>query len=241
VAEVVITRQFAGPPTSGNGGYVGGVLARGIEGPATIMLRSIIPLDTSLDLSEADGRWTLKDEGGVLIGEAVAGRAEDLPEPLPAPSLDTARAAGERYLGLTQTLHPICVCCATSRAEGDGLRVFAGQLEGAPKGVVAGVWTPHANFADEGGLIPSDIVWTAIDCPSWYGWLLRDGAAPGLLGTMTGEVTRRPKAGEPTIVLAWPLEGGTGRKRFSGVALYTADGECIARARQVWIAFNPAA
>jgi hypothetical protein len=89
-------------------------------------------------------------------------------------------------------------------------------------------------------LVPSEIVWTAIDCPSWYGWLLRDGSIPGLLGTMTGEVVRRPRAGEPHIIVAWPLEGGTGRKRFSGVALYTADGECIARARQVWISFNPA-
>src|ERR1700744_2636253 len=123
MAEVVITRQFAGPPTSGNGGYVGGVLARGIEGPATIVLRSIIPLDTPLDLSEAGGRWVLSGEGGVLIGESAAGNADDLPEPLPAPSLEAARAAGERYLGLKETLHPICVCCATAREEGDGLRV----------------------------------------------------------------------------------------------------------------------
>src|ERR1700753_658365 len=99
MAEVVITRQFAGPPTSGNGGYVGGVLARGIDGPATILLRAIIPLDTPLDLSEAAGRWTLNGEGGVLIGDAAAGRAEYLPEPLPPPSLEAARAAGERYVG----------------------------------------------------------------------------------------------------------------------------------------------
>ena len=241
MSKVVISRQFAGPPTSGNGGYVGGVLARGIDGPATIILRAIIPLDTPLDLIESDGRWVLSGEGGSPIGEAIAGRAEDLPEPLPAPSLEAARAAGERYVGLKETFHPICVCCATVREEGDGLRVFAGQLDGAPTGVVAGVWTPHANFADADGLIPSEIVWTAIDCPSWYGWLLRDGAAPGLLGTMTGEVVRRPRAGEPYIILAWPLEGGTGRKRFSGVGLYTGSGECIARGRQVWISFNPVA
>src|SRR6201995_4437935 len=99
MSKVVISRQFAGPPTSGNGGYVGGVLARGIDGPATIILRAIIPLDVSLDLLETDGRWTLSGEGGALIGEAPAGRVEDLPEPMPAPSLEAARAAGERYLG----------------------------------------------------------------------------------------------------------------------------------------------
>jgi hypothetical protein len=56
---------------------------------------------------------------------------------------------------------------------------------------------------------------------------------------MTGEVIRRPCVGEEHIVMAWPIEGGAGRKRFAGVALYTAGGECLARGRQVWIAFNP--
>ena len=46
------------------------------------------------------------------------------------------------------------------------------------------------------------------------------------------------------IVTAWPLERD-GRKEFSGVALFSADGELLARGHQVWIvmsapAVNPA-
>ena len=239
MSEVVIAAQFAGPPTSGNGGYVCGLLARDIEGPATVALRAIIPLDVDLDLTETDGRWVLSGEGGGLIGEAVPAASADLPAPLAPPTLEAARAAGRRYPGLQETYHPICFSCATARDDGDGLRVFTGQLEGAAPGVLAGVWTPHANFADAEGLAPVEVVWAALDCPGWYAWLVRDNHAAGLLGTMTGEVIRRPRVGEEHIVMAWPIEGGTGRKRFAGVALYTADGECLARGRQVWIAFNP--
>jgi hypothetical protein len=238
MSEVIIAAQYAGPPASGNGGYVCGVLARDIVGPSTVALRAIIPLDTTLDLTETDGRWVLSGEGGGLIGEAVPAASADLPKVLPAPSLAAARAAGLRYPGLEQTYHPICFSCATARDEGDGLRVFTGQLEGAAPGVLAGVWTPHENFADAAGLAPVEVVWAALDCPGWYAWLVRDNHAAGLLGTMTGEVMRRPRVGEAHIVMAWPIEGATGRKRFAGVALYTAEGECLALGRQVWIAFN---
>jgi hypothetical protein len=51
---------------------------------------------------------------------------------------------------------------------------------------------------------------------------------------MTGEVIRRPGAGEPCIVTAWPLVR-EGRKETAGVALFSTDGELLARGRQVWI------
>jgi hypothetical protein len=241
MTRVVIEARYAGPPTSGNGGYVAGLMARDIVGPATAVLRAIIPLDAPLDLSERDGRWVLSGADGGLIGEAFAADAADLPEPPTAPSLEQARAAGLRYPGLEQTYHPICFSCATARDEGDGLRVFVGQLEGAAPGVLAGVWTPHPAFAGPDGRVGGEIVWAALDCAGWYAWLVREEHAAGLLGTMTGDVVRRPRAGQPHIVMAWPIEGGSGRKRFSGVALFTADGECIARGRQVWISFAPPA
>jgi hypothetical protein len=241
MASVVIGRRYAGPPESGNGGYVAGLVARGIEGPATAVLRAIIPLDTPLDLGASGGRQVLSGEGGGLIAEAFSANAADLPEPPSPATLDQARAAGLRYPGLAQTYHPICFSCATARDDGDGLRVFTGQLKGAADGVLAGVWTPHAAFAGPDGRVPSEIVWAALDCPGWYAWLVREDHFAGLLGTMTGEVVRRPRAGDEHIVMAWPIEGGAGRKRFAGVALFTAEGECLARGRQVWIAFPPAA
>lgn len=56
----------------------------------------------------------------------------------------------------------------------------------------------------------------------------------GMLGTMTGELIRRPAAGEPCIVLGWPIER-SGRKLVSGTALYSADGELMANSHQIWI------
>ena len=61
MSKIVIRRQFCGPPNSGNGGYVCGVLARDIVGPATAVLRAPFPLDVVLALGD-------RDEGRALLG-----------------------------------------------------------------------------------------------------------------------------------------------------------------------------
>jgi hypothetical protein len=238
LSKVVIGRQFCGPPNSGNGGYVCGVLARDIAGPATAVLRAPIPLDVPLTLQRQDGAVVMLGAEDQLIGRGDASAGAELPDPPGPPSLEQAEAAGARYVGLTVPFHPICFTCGTDRRDGDGLRVFTGRLEGAPKGVVAGVWTPHADFADPEGLTPTEVVWGALDCPGYFAWVEQEGRHGALLGTMTGEVIRRPTAGEPCIVLAWTL-AREGRKETSGVALYSASGELMARAHQVWIVMGP--
>ena len=234
--KVVIAQQFCGPPNSGNGGYVCGVLARDIEGAATSVLRARVPLDVDLDLSAADGAVVMTDAEGGLIGRGEAARL-DLAVP-PPPSLAAARAAMASYVAYEQRVHPICFTCGVEREEGDGLRVFPGQVEGAPQGHVACVWTPHAAFADADGLIHTEVVWAALDCPGFFAWVAKAGRHGALLGTMTGEVLRRPRSGEDCIVTAWPLER-EGRKETAGVALFSADGELMARGRQVWIMSQP--
>lgn len=234
----MIGRQFCGPPNSGNGGYVCGVLARDIDGPATSVLRAPIPLDAPLALGREASAVVMTGAEGQLIGRSDPSLGAELPEPPPAPSLEAARAAGARYVGLTDRFHPICFTCGPERDQGDGLRVFTGQLEGAETGVLAGPWTPDEAFADDGGLTPTEVVWAALDCPGYFAWVAREGRHGALLGTMTGEVLRRPKAGEACIVLAWPL-ARDGRKETAGVALYSATGELLARAHQVWIVMGP--
>ena len=66
-SKVVVAGQFRGPPNSGNGGYVCGLLARAFDGPVTALLRAPPPLDTPLDLVIDDGVARLLGEGGVLI------------------------------------------------------------------------------------------------------------------------------------------------------------------------------
>lgn len=239
MSKFVIARQFCGPPTSGNGGYVCGVLAKAIAGPATAVLRARPPLDERLDLGVHEGVFQLTSEAdGALIGAGVACDGAILPPVPEPPSLQAARDAGARCPGLTEPIHPICFTCGTERAEGDGLRVFAGQIEDAPAGHVACVWTPHPDFAGPDGLIPTEIVWAALDCPGFFAWVAREGRHGALLGTMTGEVLRRPRAGEDCIVMAWPL-AREGRKETAGVALFGADGELLARGHQVWIVMGP--
>ena len=236
LSKIVIGRQFRGPPNSGNGGYVCGVLAKGLQGPVTAMLRAPPPLDVDLELEARDGAATLRGEADVLIGQA-ASATQALPQAPPAPSLEAARAAGARSLAFEREVHPPCFTCGVTRE--DGLRVLPGQLEGAAPGVVACVWTPDAAFAEADGAIPSEIVWAALDCPGIFSWIETEGRPGGLLGTMTGEVTGAVRAGQDYIVLAWPIEA-SGRKKVSGVALYDAQGRVMARGHQVWITLNRA-
>jgi hypothetical protein len=231
--EIVIARQFRGPPNSGNGGYVCGIVSREIEGASTVALRNLIPLDTPLKFEETPEGARLVGRDGTLIADGVR-YTSDLPDPPPPPTLEQARAAGERCTVIEKPFHPPCFTCSSIREDGDGLRILPGQIEGAEPGHIACVWTPHANFAAADGTIPAEIVWAALDCPGSLAWITKAGMGGGLLGTMTGEVLRLPRAGEPTIVTAWPIEQ-SGRKFIAGVALFDAQGRLMARGSQIWI------
>jgi hypothetical protein len=197
-----------------------------------------VPLDVHLDLRHEDGIIQLTDAEGGLVGKGVAADPALLPAPPEPPSVRAARAAGERYVGHQQRIHPTCFTCGPERGDGDGLRVFPGQIEGAPAGHVACVWTPEMAFADAEGLVPTEVIWAALDCPGFFAWVAKEGRHGALLGTMTGEVLRRPRAGHEYVVMAWPLER-EGRKETAGVALFATNGELLARAHQVWVMSVP--
>jgi acyl-coenzyme A thioesterase PaaI-like protein len=233
LSTIQIGRRFCGPPNSGNGGYVCGLLAGELEGPVTAVLRAPIPLDADLSLERREGAAVLLGAEAALIAQGGAA-TQALPEPPAIPSLEAARAAGARHIQKTQRVHPICFTCGPERADGDGLRVFPGRLEGAAPGVVACTWTAHAAFARPDGTVGPEIVWAALDCPGYFAWVETEGRHGALLGTMTGEVLHPVRAGEEYVVVAWPLSR-EGRKELSGVALLDRDGRLMARAHQVWI------
>lgn len=239
MAKITIARQFRGPPNSGNGGYVCGMLARDIDGPATSVLRAPVPLDLRMDIRLEEGVYQMTAEAdGALIGTGVTCDGAVLPDPPEAPSMRAARGAGQRSPALTERIHPPCFTCSHEREEGDGLRVFVGQIEGAPAGHVAGIWTPNMAFSDPQGLVTSQTIWAALDCPGVFAWIAKEGRHGALLGTMTCEILRRPKCAEEVIVMAWPLDR-EGRKETAGVALFAMNGELLARAHQVWIVMGP--
>ncbi|MDP3855615.1 hypothetical protein [Phenylobacterium sp.] len=242
MTEIVVPRQFRGPPFTANGGYICGVLSNAVGGRGAAMLRAGVPLDVTVTLSPGeDGGVILSNAEGALLGTARPASDDAIPPTPPAPpGIEEARTAQAASPFAQRSLHRGCFSCCVEREDGEGLGVHVGQLEGAPAGHCAGLWTPHANFADADGTVPDEITWGALDCSGSMAWWIRTGAPVGLLGTMAGEVLKKPRAGETYVVVAWTREV-EGRKHFAGVALFDAAGEVMARSGQIWIGRPPTA
>jgi len=239
---LIIQSRFRGPPESGNGGYVSGAVAERFApttGAIEVTLRAPIPLDTPLDVSveTTDGlRVSLAD---TLICEA---RRTDLNLTVPAPpDFVAAKRAGKNSASFTRGInplipdgrgfHPICFCCGADLAAEEGLHVHAAPLpdfEG-----VAAAWRPHQSFADADGLLPTAIVWTALDCPGQFAWYA-GGVKTGLLGRMTACVLTPVEADQNLLVTGWCIETQRS-KYFAGTALFTESGKLCAYSKQVWI------
>ena len=231
MTTLTIPTRFRGPPHSGNGGYVAGLLAKAAGGHRAVAMRAPAPLDVALTLDLTSEPVRLF-HGDTLVADAALASPGDLATPPIVPTLEQARAASAEY----QSYHPICVCCGDKLSAAEGLRILAGPIAGAPEGTVAAVWDVDAAFCDDDGIAPEEVVWTAIDCPGFYAWVAHDGRHGALTGRMQAEVLERPRAGDQCIVLAWPLERVSERRRTAGVALFTTDGRLLARGVQTWIA-----
>lgn len=223
-----VASRFNGPPGSGNGGYVCGLMAREIGGACEAVLRAPPPLDTPLTL-QRDGEGVRLMQGDVAIGEARPAQL-DLAAPR-APSLADARVAAGRYAGLRDHRYPTCFVCGTARPARDGLDLFTGAVDG--RDMVACTWVPAADLADADGRVAEEFIHAALDCPSY--WALPHAGKPALLARLTASIDApRPPAGEELIVAAWPLSS-EGRKHRGAAALYRADGGVIARSGALWI------
>jgi hypothetical protein len=127
--SLVIVSRFCGPPDSGNGGYVCGLIAGYLDGPAEVTLRKPPPLETPLNLERDGGGSVRVRDGQTLIAEATSspnGPALQLPDPV---SVQQARSAGARsHLRVHPGLHPFptCFVCGPDRRPGDGLRILVG-------------------------------------------------------------------------------------------------------------------
>lgn len=226
---VTIAARFNGPPTSGNGGYTCGLLAQHIEGPSEVTLRMPPPLQTPLTLTQHQGALRL------LHGEALVAEARPAQlhlQPPPAPSLEQAAAARDRYRGLLTHRYGTCFVCGPGRPAHDGLDIFTGPVDG--RDMVACVWTPGPAFASADGSLDPLFIHAALDCPSYWA-LPRAGEMMGLLARLTASIDGEPPCvDEPLIVAAWAL-GSSGRKHRGASALYAADGRVIARSEALWI------
>jgi hypothetical protein len=231
--RVVVAERFRGPPRSGNGGYVCGLVGRFVEGPAEVTLRLPPPLDTPLDVVRDGDELSLREGDREIARGRRIGPLTDVAPP-PSPGRARAELATAGYRGHVGHVFGGCFACGPDRAPGDGLRLFTGEVT---PGLVAAPWTPDASLveadADADGLVAEAVVWAALDCPSYWA-LPRAGDVMAVLGRLSAEITRRPRAGEELVVAGWPLES-SGRKHRSASALYDASGAVVARAVAVWI------
>jgi hypothetical protein len=228
--SIVIDHRFHGPPDSGNGGYTCGALASFVNAPAQVTLRRPPPLDRSLSVVRRGRRAELFD-GNQLVAEAERAELDllDLPRP---PSLAEAERAAAAYLGFRAHTFPTCFVCGPVRAEGDGLRIFAGPVEKrAP--LVAAPWIPAANLGGPDGRVRREFVWAALDCPGAFALGYPDRGET-LLGRLTAQLDSLPHVGDQCIVVGWPL-GEDGRKLYAGTAVFRETGEVLAWARATWI------
>ncbi len=244
--HIHIATRFCGPPTSGNGGVSAGLLAAalgcGLGDAAEIRLHAMPPLDTDLVIEhDADGAGRAIDPDGsvVLSGRRVAWANEERRRPA---TWDDAVASAVPF---DPDLHPYptCFVCGPARADGDGLRLFAGAVpsrEGADA-VFAAPWVPDPSLADpaDPSTVRAEIVWSALDCPSGQAVHVMDGgsAEAVLLGTIAAVRHAPVRVGGRYVATAWERAPRDGRKLFSACTLTEADtGTLVGESSCVWIA-----
>lgn len=234
--SVEIDGRFQGIPAVALGGYVGGLLARGLDA-AEVTFRRPVPLGRPLRLERSeDGARALLD-GAETLASARPLAGLDLVAPPPV-SLEEAMAASRRSLQLSpEYRHPFpgCLVCGAGREEGDGFRLFAGPVPG--RAVVAAPWTPHRAFADAAGVVRSEFVWAVLDCPTIMAAVFEsspDAAERVVSGRLAAVRSGAVRAGEPHVVMGWIA--GRQRKAFvTGGAVLSPGGECLALARHTLV------
>jgi len=227
MTTVSIDRRYQGPPDSGNGGYVCGLVAAHAHADVKVRLLAPPPLDVALEFAAAgDGEWLLASERGP-VARGVAGPLDlDVPRP---PQYVQAVWASQHYAGFRDHNFPDCFVCGPNRRRGDGLRIFPGSLD---TGIVAAPWLPSENLDGGDGKVAPEFLWAALDCPGYFA--VTAGRRMMLLGEMQAHVDRRPRVGDPCIIIGWKL-GAEGRKHWAGTAVFDRDGELLARAKATWV------
>ena len=229
IDEVRIDSRFCGPPTSANGGYVSGLLAQHLSGAVEVTLRRPPPLARELEV-KVEGTSAVLLDGDLRIAEAREALLDlEVPDPV---SIEDAAGGRSRFPWKDRHLYPTCFVCGTERVPGDGLCIYPGPVEG--RSLVAATWTPDRSLGEEERVAP-EIVWSVLDCPSYFGFAALHGAdEPVLLGRFHAGLTRSVDFDVPFVVIGWFI-AREGRKIFTGSALFDASGTLVGKARATWI------
>jgi len=231
---VTVPGRFNGPPASGNGGYVSGLLAQRLGAPSVqVTLRAPPPLDIPLGLHPLpDGGLALR-HGPTLLAEAVPARFELPVPPSPGPGAAAAAGALGRLRARERTGNPYRRCFGCGIERPDGLLLLPSPVDDS--GLVATDWQPSAGLAGADGLLPAPVVWAALDCPAGLAWNHRlPQSVPLVTGRIAARLEASPRAGGHYVVLGWPI-AQDGRKLHAGSAIFDADGRLMACSLQLWL------
>lgn len=223
---ITISKQFCGPPNSGNGGYVCGMLDRQTDYLSEVTLQKTIPLNKELNLLQEDETVKLMD-GDALIAHAKPGDFYmQVPEP---PTFEEAEEAAKNYAGLNgRHTFPGCFVCGPDHQQ--GMYIFAGRHEETQ--LYAAPWIPDRILADEQDRVKTEFIWAALDCPGYFS-IVKDQPEPFLLGRMTAKILHPITAYEKCTVIAWDL-GREGKKHYCGTAVFNEREELCAVAKGIW-------
>lgn len=227
--EIRVDRRFRGPPNSGNGGYVCGILARHVGPNAVVTLRRPIPLDRKLALIRHTDGATLF-AGEELLAEA---RPDVIEIDSPATVSFEAAQAASASVAEHDHRHPLpgCFVCGPERTSGDGLRLRPGPIG---DGLLATPWRPDAALCADDGLVAAEYVWSVLDCPSGFAAAWRQPDSAILLGRLAASIRGRPAPGDLCVITAWPTRQD-GRKLHAEAALFGKGSTLLAVARATWI------
>lgn len=222
---------FNGPPQSGNGGYTCGRVAEFVDAEvAEISLRSPPPLETPLDVVRDGDRVSVVHGDTLVALGAPSDLLVDMPDAVPAAEVESAQEAGRARWSDGHPF-PTCVVCGPARPDGFG--IVPSALPGRD-GLFGATWTPAEASDDGQGLVRTELVWAALDCPT-SAPVANFGDGPAMvLASLTARLGCPLRVGEPHTILSWAL-GEDGRKHWSASALYDSNGILTCASRALWI------
>ena len=234
VEQVTIPDRYNGPPNSGNGGYVAGILAKYLSTSISqIKLFSPPPLNAALNIIKNDVKVSLYHDSK-LIAEGTPSSL-DLQVPY-IPTQVEAKECSVRYPGFERHAFPRCYVCGPDRAIHDGLRLFTGVS--LDKRYVAAPFDTYDQLYDNEDKLKTEQIYAALDCPGAYAISQIDEEKIMVLGQITVEVIEPILKEEKLIVVGWYM-GKERKKNYSGTAIVTTKGIVKAKANATWIEINP--
>lgn len=228
---VRIERQFNGPPESGNGGYVAGLMGDALTFEGSICFETSLkappPLDTPLSIIPfEDGIALMEGEKPVVTAKALADFDLALPAFPERYKTDTPKTLATGF--------DSCFVCGVDRTPGDGLCLYS-EAQPGPSDQWIAAFDVDPAFCDEHGTLKQRFLVAALDCP---GFAAVSGGVMAVLARFKVKISGSLKRGEAAEVYAWPISHA-GRKMVAGTAVLSRDREVVACAEALWIKISP--